>query len=295
MMDLPLSEALLRAVPPGAHLLFVGDADQLPPVGPGSVFRDIIASGLVPFVTLATIFRQPDGSAIVSNAHKINAGSMPVVGKQITDFFFFKQPSVAECADLVVDLATRRVPARFGLSALEDIQVMSPIYKGLCGIEALNVRLQGILNPPDPTKDERRYGDRIYRVGDKVMQVVNDYDKQVANGDIGRIVRIDLEEKIVDVSFDGEWTAAYTFQELDELSHAYAISVHKAQGSEYPAVIMPVLPQHGRLLQRNLLYTAISRARRLVVLVGSSEALARGAANDSSTKRNSGLVYRLRP
>ncbi|MFL5733020.1 MAG: ATP-dependent RecD-like DNA helicase [Chloroflexia bacterium] len=294
MMDLPLCEALLRAVPPGAHLLFVGDADQLPPVGPGSVFRDIIASGLVPYAVLETIFRQPDGSAIVSNAHRINAGSAPLYGKQITDFFFFRQPSPAECADLVVDLATRRVPARFGLDSWEDIQVMSPIYKGQCGVEALNARLQEVLNPPDPTKDERRYGDRIFRVGDKVMQVVNDYDKQVANGDIGRIVRIDLEEKIVEVSFDGEWTTAYSFQDLDELSHAYAISVHKAQGSEYPAVIMPVLPQHGRLLQRNLLYTAISRARRLVVLAGSPEALSKGVTNDSSTKRNSGLVYRLR-
>jgi len=174
MMDLPLSEALLRAVPPGAHVLFVGDADQLPPVGPGTGFRDIITSGLVPIVTLATIFRQPVGSAIVSNAHRINAGQPPVFGTQITDFYLFKQPDPGQCADLVVDLATHRVPERFGLDAWEDIQVMAPMYKGVCGIESLNARLQAVLNPPSPDKDERRYGDRIFRVGDKVMQVVND-------------------------------------------------------------------------------------------------------------------------
>lgn len=294
MMDLPLCDALLSAVPPGAHVLFVGDADQLPPVGPGTVFRDIINSELVPIITLDTIFRQPEGSAIVANAHRINAGEAPITGKEITDFFFFNQPSAGECADLVVDLATSRVPRRFGLNAMEDIQVMAPMYKGVCGIESLNARLQAVLNPPHPTKDERRYGDRIFRVGDKVMQVVNDYEKQVSNGDMGRIVRIDLEEKLVDVSFEGEWIASYSFQELDELTHGYAISVHKAQGSEYPAIIMPVLPQHWRMLQRNLLYTAVSRARQLVVLAGSREALSRGVANTSASIRHSGLVERLK-
>jgi exodeoxyribonuclease V alpha subunit len=294
MMDLPLCEALLKAVPAGAHVLFVGDADQLPPVGPGSVFRDVIASGLVPIVTLDTIFRQPEGSAIVSNAHLINAGVAPVTGKHITDFFFFNQPDAAQCADLVVDLATKRVPDKFGLDPMDEIQVIVPMYKGVCGIESLNARLQAVLNPPHPTKDERRYGDRIYRVGDKVMQVVNDYEKQVANGDMGRIARIDLDEKLVEVSFEGEWLASYSFQELDELSHGFAISVHKAQGSEYPAVIMPVLAQHHRLLQRNLLYTAVSRARQLVVLAGSRDALARGVENTTLARRNTGLVERLR-
>jgi exodeoxyribonuclease V alpha subunit len=251
-------------------------------------------SGKVPVVRLDTIFRQPEGSAIISNAHRINAGEPPVTGKEITDFFFFNQPSPAECADLVVDLATRRVPQRFGLDSWDDIQVMAPMYKGVCGIESLNARLQAVMNPPHPTKDERRYGDRIFRVGDKVMQVVNDYDKQVSNGDMGRIVRIDLEEKLVDVLFEGEWQASYAFTDLDELTHGYAISVHKAQGSEYPSVIMPVLPQHHRLLQRNLLYTAVSRARQLVVLAGSREALARGVQTNSSYKRNSALVERLR-
>ena len=294
MMDLPLADALLQAVPPGAHLLLVGDADQLPPVGPGTVFRDIIASGIVPIARLDTIFRQPEGSAIVSNAHRINSGESPITGKQITDFFFFNEPRAAECAELVVDLATRRVPERFGLNAMEDIQVMVPMYKGVCGIESLNARLQAALNPPSPTKDERRYGDRIFRVGDKVMQVVNSYEKQVSNGDMGRIVRIDLEEQTVEVDFEGEWPASYTFQELDELVHGYAISVHKAQGSEYPAVIMPVLAQYRRLLQRNLLYTGVSRARGLVVLAGSREALVYAVQNDTFTQRNTGLVERLR-
>lgn len=294
MMDLPLAEALLKAVPPGAHLLLVGDADQLPPVGPGAVFRDIISSGKVSIIRLETIFRQPEGSAIVSNAHLINAGEAPVTGKQIKDFFFISQPQPSDCAQLVVDLATRRVPNHFGLDPLNDIQVIVPMYGGICGIDALNASLQAVLNPPDSSKDERRFGNRIFRVGDKVMQVVNDYDRQVSNGELGRIVRIDLEEQSVEVSFDSEWAVSYTFQELDELTHAYAISVHKAQGSEYPAVIMPVLPQHGRLLQRNLLYTAVSRARSLVVLAGSAEAIKRGVATDTSTQRYSGLVERLR-
>ncbi len=294
MMDLQLAEALLKAVPAGAHLVLVGDADQLPPVGPGAVFRDIIASHTVPITRLETIFRQPEGSAIVSNAHRINAGELPVYGKQVTDFFFFNQPDPADCAALVVDLATKRVPDKFGLNPMEDIQVLSPIYAGVCGIEALNVNLQAVLNPPAPHKDERRFGNRIFRVGDKVMQVVNDYDRQVSNGELGRIARIDLEEQALHVSFDGELAVEYTFQELDELAHAYAISVHKAQGSEYRAVIIPVLPQQGRLLQRNLLYTAVSRARSLVVLAGSPVALRRAVHTDTSTSRYSGLIERLR-
>jgi exodeoxyribonuclease V alpha subunit len=293
MMDLPLAEALFKAVPPGAHLVLVGDADQLPPVGPGAVFRDVISSGIVPITRLETIFRQPEGSAIISNAHLINSGQVPVYGKHISDFFFFNQPQPHECAQLVVDLATSRVPAKFGLDPLEDIQVLAPTYGGVCGIEALNVNLQAVLNPPASHKDERRFGNRIFRVGDKVMQVVNDYDRQVSNGEMGKIIRIDLEEQTLHADFDG-WPVEYTFQELDELVHSFAISVHKAQGSEYKAVIMPVLPQHGRLLQRNLLYTSVSRARNLVVLAGSQEALRKAVATDISTRRYSGLIEKLR-
>ncbi|MEA2572918.1 MAG: exodeoxyribonuclease alpha subunit [Chloroflexia bacterium] len=294
MMDLPLADALLNAVPVGAHLLLVGDADQLPPVGAGSVFKDIILSETVPVITLETIFRQPEGSAIISNAHRINAGRIPRTGKGIMDFFFLPQPEPAACAQLVVDLATRRLPQHFKLDPVDDIQVLSPIYGGVCGVDALNVNLQAVLNPPASTKEERRFGGRIFRVGDKVMQVVNDYEKQVSNGELGRILRIDLEEEHVVVSFDAEWTVEYTFQELDELTHAYAISVHKAQGSEYPAVIMPVLPQQGRMLQRNLMYTAVSRARNLVVLAGSPDAVKRAVQNTTSTLRYSGLVQRIK-
>jgi exodeoxyribonuclease V alpha subunit len=293
MMDLLLAEALLKAVPPGAHLVLVGDADQLPPVGPGAVFRDIIASDTVPITRLETIFRQPEGSAIVSNAHLINAGKYPLYGREVTDFFFFNQPDPAKCAELVVDLATRRVPEKFSLDPMDDIQVLAPVYAGVCGIDALNVNLQAVLNPPSPDKDERRFGNRVFRVGDKVMQIVNDYDRGVSNGEMGRITRIDLEEQSVHVSFDAEWPVEYTFQELDELVHAYAISVHKAQGSEYAAVIMPVLPQQGRLLQRNLLYTSVSRARNLVVLAGSPEAIRTGVEADTSTRRFTGLRERL--
>ncbi len=293
MMDLSLSEALLKAVPRGAHLVLVGDADQLPPVGSGSVFRDILESGVVPTVTLETIFRQPEGSAIVSNAHLINSGKMPITGRTIKDFFFFNEIAPSACANLILDLATQRMPEKFGLDPMNDIQVLAPMYAGVCGIDALNAHLQAALNPPDPAKDERRFGNRLFRVGDKVMQTVNDYDRQVSNGEVGRIIRMDMEEQTVIVSFESEWTVAYTFQELDELTHAFAVSVHKAQGSEYPAIIMPVLEQHGRLLQRNLLYTAVSRARQLVVLVGSRDALRTGVENDRATRRYTSLIQRL--
>ncbi|HET9495889.1 MAG TPA: ATP-dependent RecD-like DNA helicase [Chloroflexia bacterium] len=294
MMDLQLAAALLGAVPAGAHLVLVGDADQLPPVGPGSVLRDVIDSRTVPVCRLQTIFRQPEGSAIVSNAHRINQGEAPVYGRSITDFYLFRQPNPAEAAALIVDLVSQRVPAKFGLDPMEDIQVLAPMYAGVCGVDALNANLQAVLNPPDSLKDERRYGNHIFRVGDRVMQVVNDYDRQVANGEVGRITRIDLEDQSLHVAFESGWTAEYSFQELDELTHAYAISVHKAQGSEYPCVIMPVLHQHERLLRRNLVYTAISRARQLVVLVGSPDTLADAVANDGGRKRHSGLVARLR-
>jgi exodeoxyribonuclease V alpha subunit len=294
MMDLQLAAALLGAVPSGAHLVLVGDADQLPPVGPGSVLRDVIDSHTVPVCRLLTIFRQPEGSAIVSNAHRINQGEQPVYGRSITDFYLFREPNPSGAAALIVDLVSSRVPGKFGLDPMEDIQVLAPMYAGVCGIDALNANLQAVLNPPDTLKDERRFGNHIFRVGDRVMQVVNDYDRQVANGEVGRITRIDLEEQTLHVAFESGWTAEYSFQELDELTHAYAISVHKAQGSEYPCVIMPVLHQHERVLRRNLVYTAISRARRLVVLVGSPDALSDSVANDGGRKRHSGLVARLR-
>jgi exodeoxyribonuclease V alpha subunit len=292
MMDLLLAQALLRAVPPGSHLLLVGDPDQLASVGPGDVLQDLLASEAVPVVKLTTIFRQDESSGIVANAHLINAGEPPRL-KGFTDFYHLPVDRPDECCELVVDLAVRRLPQRYGLDPFEDIQVIAPMYQGPAGVDALNVQLQERLNPPSPARNERHYGSRVFREGDKVMQVVNDYERQVFNGDIGRIVQIDLAEQQVRVLFDNEWTATYAFAELDELTHAYAISVHKSQGSEYPVVVMPLLRQHGRMLQRNLLYTGISRARRLVVLAGEREAVARAVATSMAGTRNTGLRARL--
>jgi exodeoxyribonuclease V alpha subunit len=292
MMDLLLAQALLRAVPPGAHVLLVGDPDQLPSVGAGNVLQDMLASEAVPTVRLTTIFRQSEESGIVGNAHLINAGELPQV-KGFKDFFFLSESVAETAAATTVDLACRRLPAKYGCDPFEDVQVITPTYQGAAGVDALNVRLQERLNPPAPGKGERRYGERIFREGDKVMQVCNDYDRQVFNGDIGRIVMINHEEQMVRVLFDNEWSAVYTFSELDELTHAYAISVHKSQGSEYPVVVLPLLRAHGRLLQRHLLYTGISRARQLVVLVGEPDALRRAVANTASAQRNTGLRRRL--
>jgi exodeoxyribonuclease V alpha subunit len=292
MMDLPLAQALLRAVPPGSHLLLVGDPDQLPSVGPGDVLQDLLASGAVPVVKLTTIFRQGEDSGIVANAHLINAGEAPRL-RGFSDFYYLPAERPEDCCALVVDLVARRLPQKYGLDPLEDIQVIAPMYQGPAGVDALNSQLQARLNPPAPGRNERHYGARIFREGDRVMQVVNDYDRAVFNGDVGRIVSIDLAEQQVRVLFDNEWTGLYAFSELDELTHAYAISVHKSQGSEYPVVVMPLLRQHGRMLQRNLLYTGISRARRLVVLTGHREAASRAVANSTAGTRNTGLRARL--
>ena len=289
MMDLLLTQALLEAIPLGAHLLLVGDVDQLPPVGPGAVFRDVVGSGAVPVVSLHTIFRQQEGSAIVSNAHRINNGEPPLTGKEITDFYQFKQPNPEAAAQLVVDLATQRVPARFGLDPHDGIQVLAPVYGGACGVDALNTLLQAALNSPNSMKDERRFGNTIFRVGDRVMQLVNDYDKQVFNGDMGRIIRIDPEEREVSVQFDGDLSVPYSFQELDELTLAYATTIHKAQGGEFRAVIIPILRQHGRALDRSLIYTAVSRARELVVLVGDPDVVAGAVKLNRTAGRNSNL------
>ncbi|MGI8587292.1 MAG: SF1B family DNA helicase RecD2 [Chloroflexia bacterium] len=293
MMDLPLAQALLCAIPPGSHLLLVGDPDQLPPVGPGDVLGDLLASGSLPIVRLTTIFRQAEASGIVANAHLINAGEPPRL-RGFSDFYHLPSLRPDECCELVIDLAARRLPQKYSLDPFDDIQVVSPTYQGAAGVDALNAGLQARLNPPAPDRHERHFGPRVFRDGDKVMQIVNSYERQVFNGDIGRIVGIDPLEQQVRVLFDNEQEALYAFAELDELTHAYAISVHKSQGSEYPVVVMPMLPQHGRMLQRNLLYTAISRARRIVVLVGDPASLRRAVANSPVGTRNTGLRSRLR-
>ena len=309
MLDLLLTNHLLKAVDPASHLLLVGDVDQLPSVGAGNVLRDIIASGIetsppklggiegerrqAAVVRLEEIFRQAEGSLIVANAHRINRGLMPLFTKGATDFFLFVEEDPEKGADLVVDLVKTRIPRKFGYHPFDDIQVLSPMYRGAVGVSNLNVRLQEALNPPSLAKGERRLAGRVFRLGDKVMQTRNNYDKEVYNGDIGRVARLDLENQVMVVRIDDR-PVPYDFSELDELVHAYAVSVHKSQGSEYPAVVMPVLTQHYLLLQRNLLYTGMTRAEKLVVLVGTRKAIAIAVRNDKIAHRHTALDVRLR-
>jgi exodeoxyribonuclease V alpha subunit len=293
MVDILLMNHLLKAIEAGSHLLLVGDADQLPSVGAGNVLRDLIASGTIPVTRLTAIFRQPRGSAIIVNAHRINQGQIPLVSREIHDFFFFREPDPAKAADLVLDLAARRIPARFGFDPQSEIQVLSPMHRGAAGVSELNRRLQERLNPPQINRPEVLHGARAFRPGDRVMQLRNNYEKKVFNGDLGRVVAIDLEERAVTVDFEGE-RVEYDLSQLDELVHAYAASIHKAQGSEFPAVVIPLLNQHYLMLQRNLLYTGVTRARRLVVLVGSSQAVAMAVKNDRIAQRNTRLAQRLR-
>jgi exodeoxyribonuclease V alpha subunit len=303
MLDIVLTNHLLKAIPPGAHLLLVGDVDQLPSVGPGNVLADIIdavqqsgATG-VPLrggavVRLQTIFRQEAGSYIIANAHRINHGEMPIVDNDgARDFFLFKTEEPERAAQLCVELVTERIPRRFGI-APEDIQVLSPMHRGVIGVGALNEQLQAALNPPAANKPERKIGSRAYRSGDRVMQIRNNYEKDVYNGDMGRITNIDLEMHQVHAIFDGR-AVVYDFLELDELVHAYAVSVHKSQGSEFPAVVIPVLTSHYMMLQRNLLYTGVTRARQLAVLVGQPKAISIAVRNGKVTERYTGLTERL--
>ncbi len=292
MLDLILANSLLKAIGPDSHLLLVGDVDQLPSVGAGDVLRDLIDSGVAAVVRLQTIFRQAENSLIVQNAHRINQGQMPLTPRDARDFFLFVKDDPDELVELLVDVVQRRVPQKFGLEATDDIQVLSPMYNGSAGVNNLNERLQGALNPPGRHKSERRLGGRLFRVGDKVMQMANNYDKNVYNGDIGRITAMDLVQQTLTVSIDGE-PVVYDFLEADELSHAFAVSVHKSQGAEYPCVVLPVISQHYMMLQRNLLYTAVTRARKLVILVGTRRAIAIAVRNNRVTQRYSALDWRL--
>jgi exodeoxyribonuclease V alpha subunit len=261
------------------------------------VLRDIIASDSVAIVKLTEIFRQAADSGIVVNAHRINRGAFPVLN-EFDDFFYFSKEDPTEAANLLVDIVQRRIPRKFGLDPLDDVQVMAPMYRGDCGVSNLNQILQAALNPPAQGRPERRVGGRIFRVGDKVMQTRNNYDKDVYNGDIGRVTRLDIVEQTLTVRFDeggGQGQiATYDWVECDELAHAFAISVHKSQGSEYTSVVLPILTQHYLLLQRNLLYTAVTRAKRLVVLVGTRKAIWIAVKNDKVSDRHSGLSVRLR-
>lgn len=293
MLDLLLANHLFKAVRPGTHVLLVGDVDQLPSVGAGNVLRDVIASQQVPVVRLDLIFRQAQDSMIVTNAHRINKGLMPEFSKTAADFFLFLQDDPDQAADLIVDIVQRRIPAKFGYDPMEDIQVLSPMYRGAVGVNHLNDRLQAVLNPPAQRKVERRLSGRSFRAGDRVIQLRNNYDLDVYNGDVGRIEAIDVMNHALRVRIDDR-VIRYDWSEADELSLAYAISVHKAQGSEYRAVVIPVMTTHYVMLQRPLLYTAVTRARDLVVLVGTRRAIAIAVRNSKVTERHSGLSARMR-
>ncbi|MGH2517007.1 MAG: SF1B family DNA helicase RecD2, partial [Ktedonobacterales bacterium] len=291
MLDILLAYRLVKALAPETHLLLVGDADQLPSVGPGSVFADIIASEAVPVVRLTELFRQASQSAIIVTAHGVNRGEMPALQPDPTgDFFFLRAEDPQMAQRLVADLVARRLPSRYGFDPIADIQVLAPMYRGPAGVIALNAALQTRLNAQAPASVS--FGEHTLRVGDKVMQVRNNYDKGPAgvfNGDVGRIVDIAPETNVVSVHFPDEFggcTVAYEPHELDELTLAYACSIHRAQGSEYPCVVLPLVTQHYLLLQRNLLYTALTRARRLCVVVGDVRALRRAVENDALAARN---------
>ncbi|MBI4859077.1 MAG: ATP-dependent RecD-like DNA helicase [Candidatus Riflebacteria bacterium] len=293
MIDLPLFSSLLEAITPGTVLVIVGDVDQLPSIGPGTVLEDLIAAGL-PTVRLSHIFRQSQHSWIVDNAHRVNQGLMPVVPstsqETLGDFYFLERPQPESIASTVVELVTSRIPRRFGFDPLRDIQVLVPMYRGEMGVDNINRLLRERLNRAAPLAGQ---GDPTLRAGDKVIQQVNDYDRDVFNGDVGVIASVDPETGIATVDFEGR-PVVYRREDLAQLQLAYAVSVHKAQGSEYPAVVIPLHTQHWVLLQRNLLYTALTRAKKLAVLVGSRRALRAAVASERVVRRHTRLARRLR-
>jgi exodeoxyribonuclease V alpha subunit len=297
MLDVLLANKLVKAVPPGAHLLLVGDVDQLPSVGAGEVLRDLLAADTLPRVRLTHVFRQAQRSGVVTNAHRINAGQPPLT-HGLADFFLFAEDDSEQVADLVVDVVANRLPRRFGLDPRREVQVLCPMHRGPAGAGVLNERLQAALTPEREGLAERRFGGRVYRVGDKVMQLRNNYDKGTAgvfNGSVGVVTALSLEDSELRVLLDEDEEVAYGFDELDELTHAYAISIHRSQGSEYPCVVIPLSTGAWLMLQRNLLYTAVTRAKQIVVLVGGRRALAKAVRTPGAGRRYTALSERLRP
>ncbi len=294
MMDVVLMDHLVRATPLHAALVLVGDVDQLPSVGPGQILRDCIDSGVIPVVRLTEIFRQSSASRIITSAHSINRGEIPDTeypSGELGDFYFVEADEPADVVSKICTIVKERIPQRFGLDPIQDVQVLTPMKRSLLGADALNHRLQEVLNPRAES-EVKRFG-WTFRTGDKVMQIENNYDKEVFNGDIGRIAGIDSSDSGLRVDYDDR-VVAYTFDELDEIVPAYACSIHKSQGSEYPAVVIPVHTQHYIMLHRNVLYTGVTRAQKLVTLVGSKRALALAVERQEQARRITGLRGRLR-
>ncbi len=304
MIDIPLMQAVLKAVKPGGRIIFSGDADQLPSVGPGNVLGDMIESGVVPKIRLGRIFRQAQESLIVLNAHRINFGEIPDLSHTDSDFFFLKRGSSELTIQTISDLYKNRLPKSYGLNPITDIQILSPSKKGIAGILSINNLIQREVNPPDIMKQEISYGKSVFRVGDKVMQTKNNYDIEwlktdgetgfgIFNGDMGIIASISTTDKVMNIVFDDEKLVKYDFNNLDELELAYAITVHKSQGSEFPVVIIPMCQFPPMLMCRNLFYTAVTRAKQLVILVGSKESVVKMVSEEREAKRYTGLSEKL--
>ena len=295
MLDTPLAATLFGAVPERAQLVLVGDVDQLPSVGPGRVLADLIASRAPKVVRLTEIFRQAAASAIVVNAHRVNAGHMPDLSNSGSDFFFIERDDPAAALATILEVVAERIPRRWGWDPVDDVQVLSPMHRGDVGAMNLNAALQERLNPRRAEAPEITVGRRTYRVGDKVIQLKNDYDRDVYNGDVGRVIAVadDEDGKRVTVEIDGR-QVGYEVGEIDQLGHAFALSVHKSQGSEYPAVVLPIVTQHYLLLKRNLLYTGMTRGKKLVVVVGSKKAVGIAVRSDDTRQRWTWLAERIR-
>jgi len=293
MVDVLLMNSLVKAVPLRASLLLVGDVDQLQSVGPGSVLKDLIDCGVVPVVRLTEVFRQAAGSQIIVTAHRIRGGLMPELTQRAeSDFHFIERDEPEQIVATLEDLVRNRIPRRFHLDPIRDVQILCPMNRGSLGVRELNQHLQRILNPPQPAEPAvEKFGLR-FQIRDKVIQTENNYEKEVFNGDIGAIESIDLVEREVSIRFDNR-LVRYDFGELDEVSLAYAVTIHKSQGSEFPAVVIPIATQHYVLLQRNLIYTGITRGKNLVVVIGQKKALGMAVRNDRTQRRYSGLLERL--
>jgi exodeoxyribonuclease V alpha subunit len=295
MVDVPLMSALLKAHPSGAALVLVGDVDQLPSVGPGSVLRDLIESRIVRVRRLTEVFRQSAGSRIITNAHRVNEGLMPELPERgaSSDFYFVEREEPEQILATLLEVVSKRIPKKLGCDPVQDIQVLTPMNRGLLGARELNLRLQSVLNVAKRGEEGVEKFGWQFRPGDKVIQIENNYEKEVFNGDIGNITRIDHVEHEVTIRFDTR-DVSYDFGELDEISLAYAITIHKSQGSEFPVVVIPLATQHYLLLQRNLIYTGMTRGKRLVILIGQQKALSLAVRNNKTSHRYSGLLDRLK-